>query len=98
MEHSHKNLPLADFTPPIPSKCPHQAAVVSSSAAPLQNQQQKKKEKGTKAVDSQQPVQKGVSKIVQPVNSGRDSESSHRLSFLLQAAHLTRGMSSSLSR
>jgi hypothetical protein len=99
MQQSQSTVQHGDCTLHIlcTSKHPPQTATVPLHA-PRENQQQNKNQKGSKQVDSQQSAQKSVSKAVQPVNSGRDSESSHRLSFLLQAAHLTRGMSSSLSR
>jgi len=98
MEASHNILPPADANGPIPriQKHPPQAGNVAKTA-PLQNQHTKK-QKELKQITSQESVLTGISKEVKPVGSGRDSESSHRLSFLLQAAHLTRGISSSLSR
>ena len=100
MEASQKILPPAEANEPIPiiQQHPPQAGKVAHQSTPPQNQLQTKKQKALKQLNAQESVLKGVSKNVQPVGSGKDSESSHRLSFLLQAAHLVQGTSSPLSR
>jgi hypothetical protein len=100
MEASQKILLPAEANEPIPiiQQHPPQAGKVAHQSTPPQNQLQTKKQKALKQLNAQQSVLKGVSKKVQPVGSGKDSESSHRLSFLLQASQLTRDLSSSLSR
>ena len=98
MDASQKILQQAETTEHIHNrqKVAPQSGMIPPTA--LQIQQPKKNQIGTKQDNSQQSGQKGVIKEVQPAHTGRDSESSHRLNFLLQAAHLVRGTSSSLSR
>jgi hypothetical protein len=99
MDASLTTLQQAETAKHVPNsqKDAHQCGLIAQTA-PLQIEQPKKNQKGIKQVNSQQSAQKGISKEFQPANSGKDRESSHRLNFLLQAAHLVRGLSSSLSR
>jgi hypothetical protein len=76
----------------------HQPQASTVASAPAQKQQAISNQKGLSHANAEQVGQKGVAKQIHAAGSGRDSESSHRLSFLLQAAHLVQGTSSPLSR
>ena len=99
MDAAHNTLPEAEAAQRGQNM--HKQSPVSSapvSSAQLNHEQPNKKHQGIKGVNAKESSQKGVAKEVHPAGSARDSESSHRLSFLLQAAHLVRETSPSLSR
>jgi hypothetical protein len=97
MEDSLKNAPATPVqqTSSIQKLRPQASTV---AFAPAQKQQAKSNQKGLFHAHAEQVSQKGVTKEIHTAGSGRDSESSHRLNFLLQAAHFVQGTSSSLSR
>jgi hypothetical protein len=97
IEAAQKVLSAVETDLRVPNTLEHPPqAAADSRNTPSQNMEQRNNQKGAK--HSARQAAEGVCKQSQPMSAYRDSESSHRLSFLLQAAHLTRGTSPALCR